>query len=307
MKSIWKVLVIPIAVWVALKTGTLVTALSNMERARLFDHNLWRLDLMLFGAPVAQMFSRWVSGHFAAFALLEGIYGSLHGMVAVMFMLSLLHPAKLPVGRALWFMFGTGFLGGLAYMLCPATGPVFVFGYTDPAAVPFGTIPPIADRAINATPSLHMTWALLVFSASRGFGKWPRQVTAGFALGTALATVGLGEHYIADLIVAVPFTFLVISLNERKWNKAALAAVIVVAWQLSVRWLPTTENCFLVLIPLSVWCGVQMLWGSRIHSTAHARIQPTNQPAGPRSAHRATSSAARSNRESQLRPFRADR
>jgi len=54
-------------------------------------------------------------------------------------------------------------------------------------------------------PSGHFLGALLMYWFSRQC-RW--QVHVGFAVFTALtalATVGLGEHYLVDLIAAIPF------------------------------------------------------------------------------------------------------
>jgi hypothetical protein len=63
----------------------------------------------------------------------------------------------------------------------------------------------IADAPRNAMPSLHFSAALLVFWNSVEWPKWARALTAFFLLFTVLATMGFGEHYLVDLIVAVPF------------------------------------------------------------------------------------------------------
>ena len=64
---------------------------------------------------------------------------------------------------------------------------------------------PIADAPRNAMPSVHVAATLLVFWNSIGWPKWARAITAVFLLLTVLATLGFGEHYLVDLVVAVPF------------------------------------------------------------------------------------------------------
>ena len=52
---------------------------------------------------------------------------------------------------------------------------------------------------------MHLGWALLVaLNAKRPV--W-RSVAWAFTILTAVATVGLGEHYYVDLIATVPFCF----------------------------------------------------------------------------------------------------
>jgi hypothetical protein len=110
----------------------------------------------------------------------------------------------------------TGPVGFLFYNLLPACGPVHVFG----AAFPWHP-PAIAEvaqwpvKAIvvhglrNAIPSLHMTWVLLVWWNSKGLARWIRAIAMAFVVLTAMATLGTGEHYFVDLVVAFPFSLMV--------------------------------------------------------------------------------------------------
>lgn len=58
----------------------------------------------------------------------------------------------------------------------------------------------------NCMPSMHLTWALLIAFNLRGKA---RTVAGLFAALTALATIATGEHYLPDLIAAVPLAVLV--------------------------------------------------------------------------------------------------
>jgi hypothetical protein len=67
-------------------------------------------------------------------------------------------------------------------------------------------VPLELHAALNAMPSFHMAWALLIF----WYGlkcAWPVRIGGTvFAAFTVLATLGLGEHYLIDLVVAAPLT-----------------------------------------------------------------------------------------------------
>lgn len=82
-------------------------------------------------------------------------------------------------------------------LLFPAVGPVWV-----------GT--PTAPH--NCLPSLHFTWALLAWYYSPRWLRWP---SALLVILTGFATIGLGEHYLIDLIAAVPFTVAVVAIPLR--------------------------------------------------------------------------------------------
>lgn len=57
----------------------------------------------------------------------------------------------------------------------------------------------------NAMPSLHFAWAAILWRSTAG-ARASIRVTAGtLVLLTVVATIGLGEHYVVDLIAAVPF------------------------------------------------------------------------------------------------------
>jgi hypothetical protein len=106
---------------------------------------------------------------------------------------------------------GTLFVGTMLYHLCPAAGPIYAFGKAFPLHEP--DISSILSQTIllnhgprNAMPSLHLACALLVWWNSRPWGNWGRVLAGAFLLLTTFATLGLGEHYLIDLVVAVPFS-----------------------------------------------------------------------------------------------------
>jgi hypothetical protein len=113
----------------------------------------------------------------------------------------------------------TGPVGVLFYNLLPALGPVHLFGKAfpwHPLAVEQSSrlfVEPMnLSGAPNAIPSLHMAWVLLVWWYSRGLSWWERGVAFAFVFFTVLATLGTGEHYFIDLVVAFPFALLMEAL-----------------------------------------------------------------------------------------------
>lgn len=105
----------------------------------------------------------------------------------------------------------SGSIASLLYILCPATGPSHVFREAFPRLLPdastiswsLSTFAPLSPR--NAMPSLHFAWAVILWRSVKGARGWVRKSAATFAFLTALATLGSGEHYVVDLIAAVPF------------------------------------------------------------------------------------------------------
>jgi hypothetical protein len=110
----------------------------------------------------------------------------------------------------------TGPIGVLYYNMVPATGPVHIFGPGFPwhpaltSQVRQLVPETIALKgARNAIPSLHMAWVLLAWWSSKGLARWIRAIALAFVVFTVLATLGTGEHYFVDLVVAFPFAVMV--------------------------------------------------------------------------------------------------
>jgi PAP2 superfamily len=113
----------------------------------------------------------------------------------------------------------TGPMGVLFYNMVPAAGPVHIFGQGFPwhplstsqaMHMALETVP--LKGARNAIPSLHMAWALLVWWNSKVLARWIRVIALAFVIFTVLSTLGTGEHYFVDLVVAFPFAVMVQAL-----------------------------------------------------------------------------------------------
>jgi hypothetical protein len=114
---------------------------------------------------------------------------------------------------------GTGPVGVLFYNLFPALGPAHLLLRNFPwhplatGSVSRLLVEPVPIQgAPNAIPSLHMAWVLLAWWYSRGLSRGERTIAFTFTLFTVLATLGTGEHYVVDLVVALPFALLMESL-----------------------------------------------------------------------------------------------
>jgi hypothetical protein len=132
--------------------------------------------------------------------------------------------------------------------MIPVCGPRFAFPDfpSEPAALNAGdlrllALPTNVER--NGVPSLHFAWALLVWWNLRRRSKSYRLFTGGFLAATGVATLGTGEHYLVDLIVAVPFALALQALfiapptvsRERRWVAVAIGVGLTLAWVLALR------------------------------------------------------------------------
>lgn len=139
--------------------------------------------------------------------------------LALVYAARLRHSIRSAIPLMLAFLL-TGPVGVLCYNMLPACGPIHVFGrgfplypaaISDVAHWHLQTLA-IAGPPRNAIPSLHMAWVLLVWWGSRKLSLWIRGVALAFLAFTALATMGLGEHYFVDLVVAYPFSVMMVAL-----------------------------------------------------------------------------------------------
>jgi hypothetical protein len=89
-----------------------------------------------------------------------------------------------------------------------------------------------------------MAWVLLVWWYSRGLSRWERAIAFAFLVFTALATLGTGEHYFVDLVVAFPFAVLMKALcefslplnNRGRITALALGLFATLAWLVALRY-----------------------------------------------------------------------
>jgi hypothetical protein len=134
--------------------------------------------------------------------------------------------------------------GFALYHAFPVVGPVYVVGngfpYVAPSVASVGLVPRLAPAvARNCMPSLHTTWVLLLWWHSRGRGLVIRAVAATFLTMTLLATLGNGLHYVADLMVAVPFAATAQALSAPpsrvRRTTLAIASALVAAWLVVLR------------------------------------------------------------------------
>src|SRR3569833_698853 len=113
----------------------------------------------------------------------------------------------------------TGPIGVIFYNLLPAMGPAHVFRGAFPFHMPdYRQAAQLVPTLValpgprNAIPSLHMNRVLRAWWNSRGLHWIWRAIVLYFVVFTVFATLGTGEHYLVDLIVAYPFALLLESL-----------------------------------------------------------------------------------------------
>ncbi len=150
------------------------------------------------------------------------------------------------------FLF-TGPIGILFYNLFPAMGPIHLLG----AGFPWHPLDMDLLRKVilepvalhgprNAIPSLHMGWVLLCWWYSRGLSWWERTITILFVLFTFCATMGTGEHYFVDLVLAYPFALFMQTLcvwppawkSRAQFSALLFGLFTILVWFAALRYTP---------------------------------------------------------------------
>ena len=137
--------------------------------------------------------------------------------------------------------------GVCLYMALPACGPRHAFGSAFPLGDPAVSLVLVKlPNWPNAISSLHVATALL-FVLFAGRSRALRLIAWTFLAGTVLATLAF-EHYVIDLIVAVPFACFAKRAAEGKFRQAAQHFALVMAWMLAIRYITPVLVAWPVLL-----------------------------------------------------------
>lgn len=197
--------------------ATTLLDITEALHPKTFDLFLYSFDCSLrvqFSFLMGQLFWTWPWLRFVCLV----IYIALPLPLALIYAAHLRGKKENALAVMLAFLV-TGPVGVLFYNMLPACGPAHIFGAAFPwhplstaDAMHMNVVPVLLKGARNAIPSLHMTWVLLVWWNSRGLRLWVRAIALMFLVLTAMATLGTGEHYFIDLVVAFPFSLMVQAL-----------------------------------------------------------------------------------------------
>jgi len=160
-----------------------------------------------YGIPICAWIGGFLGGQPVLFRVCAIVYGSLP--LAVSLLYAYQRSGAKPLGiRVLPAFLAGGVAVYLLYNILPAAGPYYVFGAAFPHRLPQAPgldLVRLGDVARNAIPSMHVGCALLIFWNCRRISRWLYGGSAIYLALTVLATIGLGEHYVVDLVAAVPY------------------------------------------------------------------------------------------------------
>lgn len=202
------------------------------------------LYVFAFEEVLGARFSVLAVGLFEAFPALQLIslvcYMALPFGIAALFAVQRYTPLQTDILIA--FLVST-VIGFSLYFLFPVVGPLTFFGAAFPHALPesvtAGHMSIASHAPRNGMPSLHATWAFLIWFNARPLEPLMRRSLRAFALFNLFATMGLPDaHWLTDLIVSMPLTVAVNALcntalplgSHARWAAVGGGFGLVAAW-----------------------------------------------------------------------------
>lgn len=191
------------------------------ERARptVLDLYLYSFDASLHMQPAFVM-GQWFARFRNFAALSEIVYIALPVAIGLTFAGCVKRDRENAVPAVVAFLI-TGPIGACFYTMFPALGPAHIFlnkfpwgGLTLHQTQNLFLEPLALAGPRNAIPSLHAAWIFLVLWYARKLSLAERIIAGGFVFFTLCATLGTGEHYLVDLVVAIPFTVLILGVAQ---------------------------------------------------------------------------------------------
>jgi PAP2 superfamily protein len=241
--------------------------LTRALHPKVLDLYLYSFDGSLGFQPSFGVGRWFLHSHLLA-AFSDWIYVGLPIGIAVAYAGQVGNPRGRPMS-ALLALLATGPVGVVFYNIFPALGPIHIvtrdFPYHPLTAAQMHRLflePVMVEGPRNAIPSLHMAWALLVLWHCRVERLAARAFAWVFLVFTILGTMGTGEHYFVDLVVAFPFALAVFSatLLEAPWMQRA--ATSLVGFGATLLWLVLLRQQ-----PHWFWISPVVSWGAVALST----------------------------------------
>ena len=227
-----------------------------------YDHFLYAFDGSLgfqpsFWAGRMITLTPWISTFTSA------LYDGLPLFLVTAYLIEERRSAKLGY-RVFVLMLLVGLCGAACFVLFPAVGAYWIFSKSFPIHPPalstvsllLTMIEAVVPR--NCMPSLHTAWAIVALWAAGKCSLPRRMAMRGLLMIMLLQT--LVYHYLADMIVAVPFTLTLYAISQAAvpWSAQqrrgafGFGILSVVIWLVSLRW---GSNLFLIS-PLVPWSAM---------------------------------------------------
>ncbi len=208
-----------------------------------------------------------------------------------------------PIWELIELLFTAAMVGYLFFSVFPVAGPRYAFAaYFPQADLPYSILAGLRLERIpvnwliprNGVPSLHFTWALLIWWNTRTLPRWGRVTALAFVLATAFDTLATGEHYLFDLIIALPFSLwmqasmirTVSFRNRERWLPAMCGAAMFLGWLILGRFgVPLLLESRLLPCSLALVSSViSLIWAFRLPALIPEMEHPSALPVKVRAA-----------------------
>ncbi|WP_194271210.1 fused MFS/spermidine synthase [Zoogloea sp. 1C4] len=203
----------------ALFSGTFLAA-TVIFHPRTFDGRLLFLDSLLGWQPSVAT-ATFVGAHEGVKAVLQVAYQYMYAVFLFVLGVQAREGWRQRGWHGVEVWFVISMIGMVAYHLMPVCGPLYAFPEAFPGAMPgMDKVPldlmPVAPAMRNGVPSLHFGWSLAAWIVALSLkNRWLKWGSGVLMLSMVPATLGLGEHYLLDLVVALPFVIGVMALLVR--------------------------------------------------------------------------------------------
>jgi predicted membrane-bound spermidine synthase len=259
-----------------------------------FDGVLYRFDATL-GFQASAVAARAAAAAPPTLAVLDVVYDYVGLWFAAVFGLTLRRRADPPVDLLyVWVLCG---LGLVAYQFFPASGPAYAFGNAFPNALPaadqvLGEAGLVTPAPRNAMPSLHTAWVIALWAYSRLLGvKWVERGCLAVLALTLAATLAKGEHYLIDLVVALPFAaaLLAASLRAVPWHDSGKRGIVLAGLGVWLAWIVALRFGLALFesVPGLSWLAViaTLYHGALLHGRFFALARGVPRAAEPTAVH----------------------
>ena len=216
-----------------------ITHGNPSDRTGAFDELLFAFDTRFFGSQCDVILGKLFDRYFPLRLFFVQIYNALP-LAFVLAYLAL--PNSKRVRRQYCAMMALPAVVLVAmYTVCPGAGPRYLFRNDFPFSTKAIMEPHVIVFSqpvlLNTTPSGHLAWALLLFWIVRrhSASKAARYVAGTFVALTAVSTMGTGEHYLIDLVLALPFAAGIWDMVMGRWKWALGYSLSVVVWSVGLR------------------------------------------------------------------------
>jgi len=244
--------------------GAIALDLAKNAWPKTFDWYLYAFDASLGVTPGAAVSNWWKATPWLAAVCAVTYTGFL--IFPALFRAWAVHSGISREPSVLHSFVVAGLFGFILNQCCPAAGPRYLFPLDFPDHLPAFRTLTTAMTAVagarSAIPCMQATWALLVWWSAWRLSWVARLVATFIVVFTFLSALGSGEHYLIDLIVAVPFTLGVEGLCRRGYVAAGLGFGLTLAWFILLRSgfrFHTPEGGWLLVAATIVVCLVSQI------------------------------------------------